>query len=114
MDEGERRDLLALFDSIERCSRQKRPRSPRRRAARRGASRCRSRPRRSEVDGKVNAKYNGFSHSFAGMGVQFVLFMGIEIGVGILLMRRMGLWKRLRAAPVSRTLLLGSRIARAR
>jgi ABC-2 type transport system permease protein len=44
------------------------------------------------------------------MGVQFVLFMGIELGVGLLLMRRMGLWKRLRAAPVSRGLLLGSRI----
>ena len=38
------------------------------------------------------------------------LFMGIEIGVGLLLMRRLGLWKRLRAAPVSRALLLGSRI----
>ena len=56
-------------------------------------------------------KYNGFAHSFAGMGVQFVLFMGIEMGVGVLLMRRMGIWRRLRAAPVSRGLLLGSRIA---
>jgi ABC-2 type transport system permease protein len=62
------------------------------------------------VTGRVNAKYNGYAHSFAGMGVQFILFMGIEVGVGVLLMRRMGLWKRLRAAPVSRTLLLGSRI----
>src|SRR3954467_2121491 len=44
------------------------------------------------------------------MGGQFVLFMGSEMGVGLLLMRRMGLWKRLRAAPVSRALLLGSRI----
>ena len=44
------------------------------------------------------------------MGVQFVLFMGIEMGVGLLLMRRMGLWKRLRAAPLSRTVLLGSRV----
>ncbi len=56
-------------------------------------------------------KYNGFAHSFAGMGVQFVLFMGIEMGVGVLLMRRMGIWRRLRAAPISRALLLGSRIA---
>jgi len=63
-----------------------------------------------EVTGRVNAKYNGYAHSFAGMGVQFILFMGIEVGVGVLLMRRLGLWKRLRAAPVSRTLLLGSRI----
>jgi ABC-2 type transport system permease protein len=54
--------------------------------------------------------YNGYAHAFAGMGVQFILFMGIEVGVGVLLARRMGLWKRLRAAPLSRTLLLGSHL----
>jgi hypothetical protein len=47
---------------------------------------------------------------FAGMGVQFILFMGIEVGVGVLLARRCGLWKRLRAAPLSRATLLGSHI----
>jgi ABC-2 type transport system permease protein len=36
--------------------------------------------------------------------------MGIELGMAVLLMRRQGIWKRLRAAPVSRRLLLGSRI----
>jgi ABC-2 type transport system permease protein len=56
-------------------------------------------------------KYNSYAHSFAGMGVQFILFMGIDLGIGVLLMRRMGLWKRLRAAPVTRKLLLGSRVA---
>ena len=55
--------------------------------------------------------YNSYAHSFAGMGVQFILFMGIEVGVGVLLARRLGLWKRLRAAPLSRTMLLGSHIA---
>ncbi len=54
--------------------------------------------------------YNGYAHAFAGMGVQFILFMGIEVGVGVLLARRLGLWKRLRAAPLSRTVLLGSHI----
>jgi ABC-2 type transport system permease protein len=53
--------------------------------------------------------YNGYAHSFAGMGVQFILFMAIEMGVGLLLQRREGLWKRLRAAPLSRAVLLGSR-----
>jgi ABC-2 type transport system permease protein len=53
--------------------------------------------------------YNGYAHSFAGMGVQFILFMAIDMGVGLLLQRRDGLWKRLRAAPLSRTVLLGSR-----
>ncbi|MBI3349664.1 MAG: ABC transporter permease [Burkholderiales bacterium] len=55
--------------------------------------------------------YNGYAHSFAGMGVQFILMSGVEMGMGLLLMRRLGLWKRLRAAPLSRAQLLGSRIA---
>jgi len=55
--------------------------------------------------------YNSYAHSFAGMTVQFVLFMGIDIGIGLLTMRRLGLWQRLRAAPLSRSVLLGSRIA---
>jgi ABC-2 type transport system permease protein len=53
--------------------------------------------------------YNGYAHAFAGMGVQFILFMGIDVGIGMLLLRQRGLWKRLRAAPLSRGLLLGSR-----
>jgi ABC-2 type transport system permease protein len=50
--------------------------------------------------------YNGYAHSFAGMGVQFLLFAMIDLGVGILLERERGLWKRLRSAPLSRTTLL--------
>jgi ABC-2 type transport system permease protein len=64
-----------------------------------------------ESTAQTDAPYNGYAHSFAGMGVQFILFMGIEVGVGVLLARRLGLWKRLRAAPLSRGLLLGSHIA---
>jgi ABC-2 type transport system permease protein len=40
------------------------------------------------------------------MSVQFILFMGLDLGIGLLLARRLGLWKRLRAAPISRGLLL--------
>ena len=60
---------------------------------------------------ELGARYNSYAHSFAGMGVQFILLMGVDMGVGLLLIRRMGLWKRLRAAPLSRAQLLGSRIA---
>ena len=60
---------------------------------------------------ELGAQYNSYAHAFAGMGVQFILLMGVDMGVGLLLMRRMGLWKRLRAAPLSRAQLLGSRIA---
>jgi ABC-2 type transport system permease protein len=63
-----------------------------------------------ESTARRDAPYNSYAHAFAGMGVQFILFMGIEVGVGVLLARRLGLWKRLRAAPLSRSLLLGSHI----
>jgi ABC-2 type transport system permease protein len=56
-------------------------------------------------------RYNSYAHSFAGMSIQFILFMGIDAGVTLLLMRQQGLWRRLRAAPLSRAVLLGSRVA---
>jgi len=58
-------------------------------------------------------EYNGVGHSFAGMGVQFVLFFGIEAGVALLLQRQRGLWRRFCAAPISRATLLGARVASA-
>ncbi len=59
----------------------------------------------------ANVAYNGYAHAFAGMGVQFLLFAAIDLGVGILFERQRGLWKRLRSAPISRTLLLGGKAA---
>jgi ABC-2 type transport system permease protein len=56
-------------------------------------------------------RYNSYAHSFAGMSIQFILFMGIDAGITLLLMRQEGMWRRLRAAPLSRTVLLGSRVA---
>lgn len=55
-------------------------------------------------------RYNSYAHSFAGMSVQFILFMGIDAGIALLLMRQEGMWRRLRAAPLSRSVLLGSRV----
>jgi ABC-2 type transport system permease protein len=54
-------------------------------------------------------KYNAYAHAFAGMGVQFILFMGVDMGIGILLARRTGIWNRLLAAPVSMTTVLLAR-----
>ena len=65
----------------------------------------------AEVTSGVDKKYNSYAQSFAGMSVQFILFMGIDFGVGLLLARRLGLWQRLRAAPISTRLLLASSIA---
>ncbi len=56
-----------------------------------------------------NVDYNGYAHSFGGMGVQFILFMGLDVGIALLTLRQTGLWQRLRAAPLSKTMLLGSR-----
>ncbi len=55
--------------------------------------------------------YNAYAHSFAGMGVQFLLMLGVEMGVALLLLRRSDVWKRLRVAPLSPAVLLGSRTA---
>ena len=46
-------------------------------------------------------KYNGYSHAFAGMAVQFILFTGIDADVGVLTAQRMGLWNRLLASPIT-------------
>lgn len=53
--------------------------------------------------------YNGYAHAFAGMGVQFLFFAAIDLGIGILLERQRGIWKRVRSAPVSRLTLLGGK-----
>jgi ABC-2 type transport system permease protein len=55
-------------------------------------------------------RYNSYAHSFAGMSIQFILFMGIDAGIALLVMRREGMWRRLRAAPLSGAVLLGSRV----
>jgi ABC-2 type transport system permease protein len=108
MAEGRRRDLLALIDDAEHA-----------RTARISAAAAPPPALRLQlpfttddeaVTSGTDVKYNSYSHSFAGMGVQFILFMGIDLGVGLLLARRLGLWKRLRAAPLSRAALIGARM----
>jgi ABC-2 type transport system permease protein len=65
---------------------------------------------REEAVTSGEASYNAYSHSFAGMGVQFVLLAATDAGIGILTERQRGLWRRLRAAPLSRRTLLLSRL----
>lgn len=54
--------------------------------------------------------YDAYAHSFAGMGVQFILFMGVDWGIGLLTARRAGIWSRLLAAPVTQWQILLSRL----
>src|SRR5262249_32123515 len=55
--------------------------------------------REEAVTARANVAYNAYAHSFAGMGVQFLLFAAANLGVEILLERQPGQWKRLRSAP---------------
>ena len=65
--------------------------------------------REEPVTDRTGTTYNGFAHSFAGFGVQFLLFAAVDLGIGILLERQRGLWKRIRSAPLSRATLLGAK-----
>jgi ABC-2 type transport system permease protein len=56
-----------------------------------------------------NIAYNGYAHSFAGMGIQFLLFAMANLGIEVLLERQRGLWKRIRSAPLSRVTLLAGK-----
>lgn len=67
--------------------------------------------REAPVTSRAGVAYNGFAHSFAGMGVQFLLFACIDLAIGMLTERQLGVWKRLRAAPLSRAVLLGAKAA---
>ena len=67
--------------------------------------------REEAMTAQTGVAYNSFAHAFAGMGVQFILFAAIDLGIGILLERQRGLWKRLRSAPISRLQLLMGKVA---
>jgi ABC-2 type transport system permease protein len=110
LPEAQRADLAAMFDSIARVQ-QAQPASSASSPAAGGLRQPFSLRAIEALPPQRQGGYNAYSHAFAGMGVQFILMLGIEFGVGLLLMRRQDLWKRLRAAPLSRTTLLGSRMA---
>jgi ABC-2 type transport system permease protein len=60
----------------------------------------------SVAAGDREARVVATSHAFGGMAVQFLLFASIESGIGLLAERQRGLWRRLRAAPIARGMLL--------
>ncbi len=106
IDAGLRTDLLNMYKSIEQLQRQRQSSADT--ATPSGLMMPYETRDYALTNGPRN--YNPYAHSFASMTVQFILLMGVELGVGLLLMRRMGLWQRLRAAPLSRATVLGSRI----
>ncbi|RYG44112.1 ABC transporter permease, partial [bacterium] len=59
---------------------------------------------------KKGEDYSGLAHMFAGMAVQGVLFFGIEAAMGLLRDRRLGIWRRLRVAPIGLPQLLAGKV----
>jgi ABC-2 type transport system permease protein len=54
--------------------------------------------------------YDGGAHALAGMGVQFILIGALDAAIKLLEERQKGVLRRLRAAPLARTVLVGSRL----
>jgi ABC-2 type transport system permease protein len=117
LDADRRAELVRMFDSIGAVQRREaaQPQAQGASAPQAGGLSLPYTTREIEaVQAGANAApvaYNSYAHAFAGMGVQFILMSGVDMAVGLLLMRRLGLWKRLRAAPLSRLQLIGSRVA---
>jgi len=61
------------------------------------------------VTARKGVAYDGYAHSFAGMGVQFVLMLALDGAMALLEQRRRGLFDRVRAAPVTRGTALAAR-----
>ena len=109
MPEDQKRALVEMLKSVQNFYRQPAGR------AQASGGRGISMPyavREEAMTAGSNVAYNSYAHSFAGMGIQFLLFAAANLGIEILLERQRGLWKRLRSAPVSRfTLLAGKTIS---
>jgi len=109
MPEDQKRALVEMLKSVQNFYRQ--PAA----SGQAGRGRGFSMPytvREEAMTAGSNVAYNSYAHSFAGMGIQFLLFAAANLGIEILLERQRGLWKRLRSAPISRfTLLAGKTVS---
>jgi ABC-2 type transport system permease protein len=103
------RDLLSSFKELNQRQDERRTAGTSGQAEVSGGLTMPYETREEAITSGQNVEYNGYAHAFAGMGVQFILFMGLDVGIALLTLRQTGLWQRLRAAPLSRTMLLGSR-----
>lgn len=59
---------------------------------------------------KTADSWSGSAHAFAGMAMQGLFFGAIEAAMGLLRERRLGLWRRLRSAPIRPEVILLARI----
>ena len=113
LNPGDKKTLTDLLRSVERLNEQADAATGTSVGGFQGGLKIPFSTRAEAVTARPKVQYNGYAHAFAGMVVQFILFLGIDVGIGLLQQRQRGLWKRFRAAPLSRGLLLGSRAASA-
>jgi ABC-2 type transport system permease protein len=106
---ADRKALSDLLSGVREVNQQQRSASAAGQRERSGGLNIPYQTREEAITSGRDVQYNGYAHSFGGMGVQFILFMGLDVGIALLMLRQSGLWQRLRAAPLSRTMLLGSR-----
>ena len=64
--------------------------------------------RQTESAGGALAAH-AFSHSFCGMTLQYLLFLGLDSGLLFLRERRQGIWLRMRCAPIDFSVLLAGK-----
>lgn len=98
-------DLKGLLQALSRYNQRTQPDQ----AGQRGGLKVPFDMAEEKLTASEGVQYNPYAHSFGGMAIQFILFMGIEVGMGMLLDRQRGLWKRFASAPLSKWTLLGSR-----
>ena len=113
MAPAEKKTLSDLLNSVEKWNEQQAQQPASGQGASSGGLTIPFATHEEAITSGTDIEYNGYAHSFSGMGIQFILFMGLDVGVRMLLLRQSGLWQRLRAAPLSRSMLLGSRAASA-
>ena len=109
MQPAEKKTLLDLLGSVEKWNEQQAQQTTSGQGGPAGGLTMPFETHAEAITSGKNDQYNGYAHAFGGMGIQFILFMGLDVGVRLLLLRQSGLWQRLRAAPLSRSMLLGSR-----
>jgi ABC-2 type transport system permease protein len=64
---------------------------------------------RAAVGGPDSGPINSYSHSYCGMTLQYLLFWGMDSGLLLLRELRQGIWRRIRAAPVTLTALVAGK-----
>lgn len=103
---SERESLKQLLRDVTRWQAQERPAAGAGAPARGPGAAVPFTLKEEAVTARKGVTYNSYAHSIAGMGIQFLLFVALDFGIAFLLERQGGLWKRLRAAPLSRSSLL--------